>query len=84
MASLLRGLPGGGEQTTCVRVPQTLIPDYLVESRVKTLVRSLFVLDEWLEDNNGKLKDEVRIQRVKHWRKENLEQLRLELNRSRV
>jgi hypothetical protein len=84
MASLLRALPGGGQQTKCVLVPQTLIPDYLVESRVKTLVRSLFVLDEWLEDNNGKLEDEVRLRRVKHLRAEALQQLRLELYLSRV
>jgi hypothetical protein len=83
MASRLRGLPGGGEQTKCVRVPQTLIADYPEESRVKTLLHSGSVLDKWLEDNEGKLEDEVRIQRVKHWRKEALEQLRRKLNLSR-
>ena len=84
MASLLRGLPGGGEETKRVRVPQSLIPNYLEERRVKTLLRSIFVLDEWLEDNDGQLEDEVRIRRVKHWREEALEQLRLELNLSRA
>jgi hypothetical protein len=84
MASLLRRLPGGGEVTTRLRVPQTLIPNYPEESRVKTLLRSLLVLDKWLEDNDGKLEDEVRVQRVKHWRREVLEQLRLQLNLSRV
>jgi len=61
-------------------VPQTLTE----ESRVKTLLRSIFVLDKWLEDNNGKLEDEVRLRRVKHWRAEALQQLRLELYLSRV
>jgi len=75
MASLLRGLPGGGEETKRVRVPPSLIPNYLEERRVKTLLRSIFVLDEWLEDNDGQLEDEVRIRRVKHWREEALEQL---------
>ena len=84
MESLLRGLPGGGEQTTCVRVPHTLTPNCLEESRVKTLMRSVIVLDKWLEDNDGHIEDEVRIQRVKHWREEALQQLRLELNLSRV
>jgi hypothetical protein len=65
-------------------VPREMLPNFLEESRVKTLMRSLFVLDEWLEDNNGKLKDEVRLRRVKHWREEALQQLRLELNLSRA
>jgi hypothetical protein len=30
-----------------------------------------------LEDNEGKIADEVRIRRIKHWREEALEQLRL-------
>jgi hypothetical protein len=84
MASLLRGLPGGEEETRRIRVPREMLPNFLEESRVKTLMRSLFVLDEWLEDNNGKLKDEVRLRRVKHWREEALQQLRLELNLSRA
>jgi hypothetical protein len=84
MASLLRELPRGGDQTTRSRVPQTLIPNYLEESRVKSLLRSLFVLEKWLEDNDRKLEDVVRIQRVKHWRKEALEQLKLQLNLSRL
>jgi hypothetical protein len=51
--------------------------------RVKLLLRSVRVLDEWLKNNEGKRADEVRVQRVKHWRKEAIEQLRLELNRRR-
>jgi hypothetical protein len=41
------------------------------------LLRSVSVLDKWLEDNDGKIADEVRVRRVKHWREEALEQLRL-------
>jgi hypothetical protein len=84
MASVLRGLPGGGQQTKRVRVPQTLIPDYLKESSVTILLRSVIVLDEWLEKNEGHIDDEVRLRRVKHWREETLQQLRLEFNLSRV
>jgi hypothetical protein len=84
MASVLRGLPGGRQQTKRVRVPQTLIPDYLKESSVTILLRSVIVLDEWLEKNEGHIDDEVRLRRVKHWREEALQQLRLELNLSRV
>jgi hypothetical protein len=53
------------------------------ESRVKTFLRSVSVLDKWLKDNDGKLEDEVRVQRVKHWREEAIEQLRRKLNLSR-
>jgi DNA-binding transcriptional regulator YiaG len=41
------------------------------------------VLDKWLKDNDGKLEDEVRVQRIKHWREEAIEQLRRKLNLSR-
>jgi len=41
------------------------------------LLRSVSVLDKWLEDNEGKIADEVRLRRVKRWREEALEQLRL-------
>ena len=50
---------------------------------MKILLESVRVLDEWLKENEGKLEDEVRVRRVKRWRKEALEQLRLELNLSR-
>jgi hypothetical protein len=50
---------------------------------VKTFLHSVSVLDKWLKDNDGQLEDEVRVQRVKHWRKEALEQLRRKLNLSR-
>jgi hypothetical protein len=41
------------------------------------LLRSVCVLEEWLEENEGKIADEVRLRRIKHWREEALEQLRL-------
>ena len=46
-----------------------------LEYRVGTLRDSLSVLDNWLEDNAGRVKDEVRVQRMKHWRGEVVEQL---------
>jgi hypothetical protein len=36
----------------------------------------------WLEENEGRLEDEVRVRRIKRWRAEALEQLRLELDRT--
>ena len=44
-------------------------------SRRIGLLRSVCVLEEWLEDNEGKIADEVRIRRIKHWREEALKQL---------
>jgi hypothetical protein len=46
-----------------------------LEYRFGTLRDSLSVLDHWLEDNAGRVKDEVRVQRMKHWREEVMEQL---------
>jgi hypothetical protein len=46
-----------------------------LEYRVGTLLISLSVLDNWLEDNAGGMKDELRVQRIKHWRGEVLEQI---------
>jgi hypothetical protein len=46
-----------------------------LEYRVGTLRDSLSVLDHWLEDNAGTVKDEVRIQRMKHWRVGIMEQI---------
>jgi hypothetical protein len=43
----------------------------------RELLRSVSVLDKWLEDNEGTIADEVRLRRLKHWREEALEQLRL-------
>ena len=46
-----------------------------LEHRVGILRGSLSVLDHWLEDNAGRVKDEVRVQRMKHWRGEVMEQM---------
>jgi hypothetical protein len=51
--------------------------------RAKTLVRSLSVLDEWLERNEGRTDDEARLRRIRGWREEALEQLRLSLEAGR-
>jgi len=39
------------------------------------------MLDEWLEQNEGLTEDEVRIRRIRGWREEALQQLRLNLAR---
>jgi hypothetical protein len=57
---------------------------YPEEGRVKTLVRSLSVLDEWLEQNEGHAADdEVRVRRIRRWREEALEQLAVLLEEGR-
>ena len=43
---------------------------------VSNLLRSISVLDKWLENNEGALKDKVRVQRVKHWREVVLRQFK--------
>lgn len=48
---------------------------FALEHRVGILLKSLSVLDDWLDDNAGKVTDEVRVQRMKHWQSEVLEQL---------
>jgi hypothetical protein len=48
-----------------------------LDDPVETLLNSLSVLDQWLEKNDGQLRDEVRVQRIKHWKREVLEQLDL-------
>jgi hypothetical protein len=53
------------------------------QRRAKTLVRSLAVLDEWLDKNEGRIEDEARVRRVKRWREEALEQLGLLLEPGR-
>jgi hypothetical protein len=47
------------------------------DKRVKTLLRSLSVLDEWLDKNEGRIDDEARVRRIKGWREEALHQLGL-------
>jgi hypothetical protein len=95
MAPLLRGLPasqessedsyrGGERRTTPVYLPHTVLLDLLEEDSVKILLHSVMVLEGWLEKNEGYIEDEVRIRRIKHWREEALEQLRLHLNLARL
>jgi hypothetical protein len=47
----------------------------LAGRRVRSLQRSLSVLDKWLEDNDGLIDDELRVRRIKHWRDKALEQI---------
>jgi hypothetical protein len=95
MAPLLHGLPasqeasedsyrGGEGRTTLVYLPHTALLDLLEEDSVKTLLHSVMVLDGWLEKNEGHIEDEVRLRRIRHWREEALEQLRLHLNLARL
>ena len=73
------------ETTSCLQdehldmttaIERAAIELHLARGRADSLLRSVSVLDEWLEDNEGKIADEVRVRRVKHWREEALEQLR--------
>jgi hypothetical protein len=84
MSPRLHSLPR--ERATTISVPVPLprasLPDLPEEAKLKTLLRSVGVLDEWLEDNEGRSEDEVRLRRIKRWREEALEQLRLELKRT--
>jgi hypothetical protein len=73
-------LPRGGATTICVS--RASLADLPEEAKVKTLLRSVGVLDRWLEDNEGCSEDEMRVRRIKRWREEALEQLRLELNQT--
>ena len=77
MTSRLRGLPRVGEATT-FSVPRASLLDLPEEAKIKTLLRSIGVLDEWLEENEGRSEDEVRA-----GEKRPLEQLGLELKRTR-
>jgi hypothetical protein len=81
--SRIRELPKEGDGTRALVPCTTVLPRHLEDRRVKTLVRSLSVLDEWLEQNEGRTNDEVRVRRIKGWREEVLEQLRLSLNLAR-
>jgi hypothetical protein len=79
--SRAHGLPSVEEATT-FSVPRAPLAGFPEEARVKTLLRSIAVLEEWLEDNEEKIADELRIRRMKRWRAEALKQLRIELNRT--
>jgi hypothetical protein len=58
------------------------LPSIEEGAKVRTLLRSVGVLDGWLEENEGRSEDVVRLRRIKRWRAEALQQLRLELNRT--
>jgi hypothetical protein len=75
-------LPRGRATTISVPLPRASLADLPEEAKLKTLLRSVGVLDEWIEDNEGRSEDEVRLRRIKRWREEALEQLRLELKRT--
>jgi hypothetical protein len=75
-------LPRGRATTICVPLSRASLPDLAEEAKLKTLLRSLGVLNEWLEANEGRSEDEVRLRRIKRLREEALEQLALELNRT--
>jgi hypothetical protein len=77
-----RPMRGEGKTTPLFVLPE-MLSNYLEGDHVKLLLRSVRVLDEWLKDNEEILEDEVRVQRVKHWREEALEQLRRKLNLSK-
>jgi hypothetical protein len=81
--SRIRELPKEDNGTRAPVPYTTVLPCHLEDSRVKTLARSLSVLDEWLEQNEGRLEDEVRVRRIKGWRVEALKELRLRLNLAR-
>jgi hypothetical protein len=70
--------------TTIISVPlsRASLADLAQEAKLKTLLRSLGVLNEWLEENEGRSEDEVRLRRIKRLREEALEQLALELKRT--
>jgi hypothetical protein len=77
MAPLLRVLLGG-RQTPRTNAPHEPFARCPADcGGAKILVRSVAVLDEWLEKNDGHLYDELRVRRVKLWREQALGQLRL-------
>lgn len=71
-------------ERTPIYVPRASLASSPKGATVRTLLRSVGVLDGWLEENEGRSEDEVRVRRIKRWRGEALEQLRLELNRTRL
>jgi hypothetical protein len=56
-------------------VPGAPLAGFAQGTKTRTLLRSVRVLDGWLEDDEGRLEDEVRVRRVKRWRAEALRQL---------
>jgi len=67
--------PPRERQTRTIFVSGATLAGFSEGAKVRTLLRSVDVLDGWLEDNEGSLEDEVRVRRVKRWRAEALRQL---------
>ena len=82
MSPRAHSLPRARATTISLPLPCASLADLPQETKVKTLLRSLGLLDEWLEENEGSSEDEVRLRRLKRLREEALEQLALELNRT--
>jgi hypothetical protein len=82
MSPRAHSLPRGRATTNSLPLPCASLADLPQEAKLKTLLRSLGVLNEWLEENEGRSEDEVRLRRIKRLREEALEQLALELNRT--
>jgi hypothetical protein len=84
MAAQIRERPREGQSTLILFPPPRTLPfNNPEENRVKTLERSLAVLDEWLKKNAQHTDAEERIRRIKGWREEALQQLGLLLEPER-
>jgi hypothetical protein len=78
------GPPMERQSTTTIYVPSAPLASYEEGAKARTLLRSVGVLDGWLEQNEVvRSEDEVRVRRMKRLREEALEQLRIELKRTR-
>ena len=75
----VRGVGSSSQVGRADRVKQ-----HLARGRMDRLVRSVSVLDEWLDQNEGHTEDEARVGRMKGLREEALEQLGLLLNPDRA
>ena len=73
------GFPKRGEATTTIFVARASLSGFPEGAKAKTLLRSIGVLEGWLEQNEASA-GKVRVRRIKRWRGEALQQLRLELN----
>jgi hypothetical protein len=82
MASCILQILRDGGESTRAPIPPLMPSSHAEQRRVKTLVRSLSVLEEWLEQYEGRT-DEVRVRRIRRWREEALEQLGLLLEPGR-
>ena len=68
------GPPREGQART-IFVAGAPLAGFAQGAKVRTLLRSVGVLDGWLEQNEGRSENVVRVRRVKRWREEALEQL---------